>query len=302
MENSDSNKKDTNAGLILISIGALALIIGLWFFTYHRLKGLDPTDRGTFGDMFGSVNALFSGLALAGIIITILLQKKELTLQREELSETRKEFETQNSTLKIQRFENTFFNLLNLHHQIVNAIDHRYYKTKERESNLRASMLGRKGDSSPPSDEKEIVILTGRDAFRYRYNQMFKELQKTPTQCEEIYKRHYESALTDFGHYFRNLYRIVRFVDQADFFYDQSKVSPEEVFRIKYQYTSMLRAQISDFEFAWLFYNCTSSFGTQKFKPLIERYALLKNIPEQLIAAPDHKFLYNQTAFGYNRT
>ncbi len=47
------------------------------------------TDRGTFGDLFGIVNALFSGLAFAGIIYTILLQRSELKLQRQELTETR---------------------------------------------------------------------------------------------------------------------------------------------------------------------------------------------------------------------
>ena len=48
-------------------------------------------DRGTFGDMFGAVNTLFSGLAFSGIIYTIFLQGKELELQREELAMTRGE-------------------------------------------------------------------------------------------------------------------------------------------------------------------------------------------------------------------
>lgn len=48
-------------------------------------------ERAKFGDMFGAVNALFSALALAGVIYTIFLQKKELTLQREELRYTREE-------------------------------------------------------------------------------------------------------------------------------------------------------------------------------------------------------------------
>jgi hypothetical protein len=51
----------------------------------------DWTHRGTFGDMFGAVNALFSGLAFAGIIYTITLQRQELSLQREELALTRNE-------------------------------------------------------------------------------------------------------------------------------------------------------------------------------------------------------------------
>jgi len=49
------------------------------------------TDRGAFGDMFGSINSLFSGLAFAGVIYAIFLQSKELELQRKELSLTREE-------------------------------------------------------------------------------------------------------------------------------------------------------------------------------------------------------------------
>lgn len=48
-------------------------------------------DRGTFGDMFGALNALFAGLAFAGLIAAILLQRAELELQRLDLVETRKE-------------------------------------------------------------------------------------------------------------------------------------------------------------------------------------------------------------------
>ena len=33
-------------------------------------------ERGQFGDMFGAVNALFSGLAFAGLILTLILQRK----------------------------------------------------------------------------------------------------------------------------------------------------------------------------------------------------------------------------------
>ena len=79
--------------------------------------------RGTFGDQFGAVNALFSGLAFTGLIYTIILQRRDLAmqrddlrLQREELALTRQEmeeqtaeFQKQNETLRIQRFENTFF-------------------------------------------------------------------------------------------------------------------------------------------------------------------------------------------------
>ena len=44
---------------------------------------------GTIGDSFGAINALFSGLAFVGLICTLLMQKKELGYQREDLEETR---------------------------------------------------------------------------------------------------------------------------------------------------------------------------------------------------------------------
>lgn len=71
---------------ILLVIG-IQLVFG--FSIYYFL----PTwsDRGTFGDMFGAVNTLFSGLAFAGIIYAIILQQRELKLQKEELELTRRE-------------------------------------------------------------------------------------------------------------------------------------------------------------------------------------------------------------------
>lgn len=80
--------------------------------------------------MFGGVNALFSGFAFAGVIYAIFLQKSELSLQRRELQYTRQELkgqkeqlENQNKTLQKQNFEETFFQLLRLHNDIVNSID-----------------------------------------------------------------------------------------------------------------------------------------------------------------------------------
>ncbi len=46
---------------------------------------------GEFGDTFGALNALFSGLATGGVLIAILMQRQELIFQREELKLTRPE-------------------------------------------------------------------------------------------------------------------------------------------------------------------------------------------------------------------
>ena len=46
------------------------------------------SERGQFGDMFGAVNALFSALAFAILIVTMWMQREELELQRAEVRQT----------------------------------------------------------------------------------------------------------------------------------------------------------------------------------------------------------------------
>ena len=40
-------------------------------------------DRASFGDMYGVTNTLFSGLAFTLLVLTLLMQKEELSLQRQ---------------------------------------------------------------------------------------------------------------------------------------------------------------------------------------------------------------------------
>jgi hypothetical protein len=57
--------------------GYVALgIIGSVIITYLIMNGKTKDELEGFSNMFGGLNTLFSGLALAGIILTILLQKK----------------------------------------------------------------------------------------------------------------------------------------------------------------------------------------------------------------------------------
>lgn len=43
---------------------------------------------GQIGDTFGGLNALFSGLAFAALVVAVILQTKELALQRQEVRRT----------------------------------------------------------------------------------------------------------------------------------------------------------------------------------------------------------------------
>lgn len=74
------------AGAILTVLLIFSLLWALIRYWYPI-----PSTASEFGDSFGAANTLFSALAFAFLIVTVIMQKNELSLQREELSETREE-------------------------------------------------------------------------------------------------------------------------------------------------------------------------------------------------------------------
>jgi hypothetical protein len=253
--------------LIMAGVIIICLLYGYLLFDYEA--------RGSFGDMFGGLNTAFAGLAFAGIIFAIVLQKKDLELQRQELEATRQELrgqkeqlELQNATLLQQTFENTFFQLLRLHNNLINGIDRRF---------------------SPSQETKR-----GRDCFAGFYVEFrdhylqYKEHQKFWDERKLInaaYITIFKSYQSDIGHYFRTLYNIVKFIKT-------SSVSTKKL------YTNLVRAQLSSYELLLLFYNCLSEKGNEKFKPLIEEFEMLENMPKDEILNMDHLKLYKENAFG----
>jgi hypothetical protein len=107
-----SNKKNKKNSLDWQFWTFIPIVI-IWASTFFLYKlGLNKAQQGQFGDMFGAVNALFSGLAFWGLIITIRQQRDDLKLQSKELKETKDEFRNQN-------FQTTFFNLLRTQREII---------------------------------------------------------------------------------------------------------------------------------------------------------------------------------------
>jgi hypothetical protein len=100
-----------------------------------------------------------------------------------------------------------FFNLLDIHRRLldrVNATGH---------------------DSQP---------VGGTEAFRVLYNQLIRELQiiskdGPPEEVDKInqaYLRFYNIYQSEIGHYFRNLYHIIRFIDA-------SQLADSELYKVR---------------------------------------------------------------------
>ncbi len=290
-------KKIFSCWALWLLLGLLA-IFTLWFFTpiinnfledFHHM-GKDT--MGEVGDAFGSLNALFSALAFLGIIFTIFLQSKELRLQRKELTETRKvligqkrEFSEQNKTLKLQRFENTFFQMLSLHNEIVEGLvinnkDNRLYTVKGVKDYPNAIERASKRDVfiSLMKFMKKIYDLNYKDS-KYEYSE----------NILPIYEFIYKNFNGLLGHYYRNLYRIFVFLDEAE-------LSDKE----KEKYGKIIRAQFSDSELLMLFYNGLSDSG-RNFEKYIERFALFDNLPrDSLLSKESHSRFYVKKAWGSN--
>lgn len=264
---------------------AFVIVVSLWGLSWWGISNFieEPTNQGTFGDMFGAVNALFSGLAFAGLIATLLYQKNELKLQREELKLTReelqsqrKEFEEQNKTMKRQRFENTFFNMLSLQQEIVANLS--YENPHKGTAFTRASIYQKKEVFNGIYTDAMIVYKGNlcyggiKDKLRDRYTE-YSSIQE----------------LSFLDHYFRHLYRIYKYVDSSDLIADEER----------YNYACIIRSQLSDYELIMLFYNCLTENGREKFKPLIEKYTTFNNLRDELLADVKHKNEYAETA--YNR-
>lgn len=115
----------------LIGVVTFWSIFLIWYYTYQILHSSQLTDTALLGDSFGALNALFSGLAFAGVIIAIFLQQKELSLQRTELENQRQEFSTARITNIIykelqtlsDKEEGLVFNYHDVEFKRIDAID-----------------------------------------------------------------------------------------------------------------------------------------------------------------------------------
>ena len=260
---------------LFICAGCVICAVWLASFVLIYLFIDDWDVRGQFGDLFGSVNALFSGLAFAGLIITIIQQRHDLQIQRQANDQSKKELNQQNETMKKERFENTFFKMLEVQQSIVNdlyAADSHSEWVKQDEPN--------------GTFAKEILTkdeYRGRNLFYYVFvlcnhklaNQIFPN-KTSASGLSEVIKFRGKACFDDymtttmFDHYFRHLYTILKFIEENDWLGETKQ----------YQYATFVRATLSRYELVMLYYN---GFFHPKMKKMMEKYCLLNNIRKDLL-------------------
>ena len=243
----------------------LILLVTPWImaFFYKPDKKEYLSSLGTFGDSAGLMNACFSLLAFAAVVITFVIQNRQ-----------------DNNNEKLARksqFENVFFNMTSTFEEIVS---HLVYKepVKDIANPLLQSSLYQSNEATKATVPETEKIYQERQIFRYLYLEKFvtggngqvvrgiKGLVETSPgiSMNDIREYFFDGTL---DHYFRYAYRIVKYVKTSKLIDDDEREG----------YASIFRAQLSCFELLVLFFNCLG-MDENKFKHLVEDYHLFNNI------------------------
>jgi uncharacterized membrane protein len=248
-ESNNNGSKKALWRLSIIAFIAAVFVVGMYIYNFSFSLSDKPEEWALFGDYLGgTLNPILSFLSLIAILITLGYQVKELNASTRELSNSSLALKEQSKSLKLQAFENTFFQMLKLHNDVVRGMDIQSINGKE-------------------------TLYSGRDCFSYFVRQVNTKINdehvnSNIVNISEVYLSFQKSFGSDTDHYFRNLFTIVKYIDEAtitEFGYERKK------------YIDILGAQLSTNELVLLFFNCLGA-EYKKFKYYLEKYSLLENM------------------------
>lgn len=319
-------------GILLMVLSIISIVLGIIIVVYffyqlsgqydlvERGKEIDMNSTGSTGDFIGGiVGTIWS---LAGVLLFFLalrLQSKELSLQIQELRDTKKVFIS-------QQFESTFFNLLKVQQEIrknllenfknmdeeieegENQYELDFFEVLESEL-IEAYDQVMRIFNQPDKPENEIIeeiqgLMESKEIDSLEY---LDTEEKRARVAYYIVFRDYHNQL---GHYFRHLYHILDFVAEKESFESRSEAwnrmksnyekalvkidgefSVDEEIKSRYKkFINLIQAQMSSSELLLLFYN---GICFPKMKKLILTYEFLENLSEDDLMTQSHKDFYS---------
>ncbi|WP_429128196.1 putative phage abortive infection protein [Aeromonas veronii] len=232
---------------ILLCIATYAAIV-IWLT--WPVSELSISKAGAFGDTFGLTNTLFSGLAFAGIVITILHQRQELTESRE--------------IFRIQRFEGSFYRLLDLYRENLASI-----RIVDKDS-----------------------IYVGIDALNHTCKRLNCTMQKYTGFLENEEKRplyevqlfiEVQKQLTRQARYLGTLQAILELISRDL----RNDIEREP-------YWDIVASQITSAEAKYIFYCCLVSMKNDKLRDLMHSSGLIKFRVRYSNLSTTHRELYQR--------
>jgi len=280
--------KNTSRNLFRLFQFALYMVLVVFIV---NIFSIGHSSFGEWGDFFGGVlNPILTFLTFMGLLITIIIQQKELRESRDEFKGQKEALEKQQEEMTIQSFDNKFFQMLNSFNKTTDSLNANVNGTnyqgkevfKQLHDNLKEKIrFSYDEDLSTGNTDKNKIIYFLK-IFK-DFNNMFD---------------------TTFKYYFINLYQLIKFIDE-DIPYKGEK-------KLKYakKYTNLIRAQLSKSELILLAYNAIGiiEFSGQNYKKLIEEYSFFEhmryddfNDNEYILSIVNSILLqYKEKAFGTN--
>ncbi|MFG6496252.1 putative phage abortive infection protein [Fictibacillus sp. UD] len=218
----------------IIIVFVFILIMILFIFFQREFMG----DNGPVGDFINGVTTPVISLgALIAAVLAYNSQQKQLREQKIQIDK--------------QRIETQFFQLINLHNEIVNSMQCNFVDKDPSDSNL--------------------SLAQGRSYFREVYKKLmdlFNEFRDKPEKnryyliIQQIDNEEHDQLY----HYFRNMYQLFRIIDKNNGLLDEKEQE---------DYISIIDAQLTYFEKQLLYFN-TRYFGSDGFYGILEKYKFFR--------------------------
>lgn len=229
---------------------------------------------GELGDALAGTTGILWSLAGLGMIFAAFLTQQEqlkaqhieLDLAKQELAQSLEEmkqqtqlFKEQTQTLTAQRFETSFFQMLDAHEAF--ARDLSFYQVD--------------------------VTYKGREVF-HRFVGVLKsdspEMRLYPeassiSKAITLYNGLHQQYASVLGPYFRSLFQVISWLDSST----HEHLTPRD----RRRYANIVRSRLSEDELVIFFYNLASEHGAG-FRSLVKKYDLLQHLPKHALLDRTH--------------
>ena len=290
-------KKYTNIEIgasVLLIIGLIVLFAFPFLKPYAEAFPIDQEKAADFGTFIGGyIGTIFMLISVFILILTLSSQKRSNQVQQFEskligLLQLHKE-----NVLEVkikEKTKRTVFVILRAEFQDIYDIAKKHFVNYDKHDIAQISytiLYFGIGDTSTPMiksvleefDNTKVNNLI-EEINTHRKKRGYKDKELTHLKKFEIGDYYpFNGHQSRLGHYYRNIYQIIKFIDKQKYLLDKDKKG----------YAKMLRAQMSNHELAIFFYNSLSPLGNEwkiekttfdgKKVSYIEKYELIKNIP-----------------------
>lgn len=244
-------------------------------------------DLGTFGDSAGFWNAIFSALAMVCVIVTLVYQSNK---DRQE-----------DERARLAQFQEQCLTMLSMLSDIVAQL-----RVSERTddsffSDVSLGVWDNNSNSPEPygqtTHQNNRPEIKGRACFKYIYDERpenrnikaFITLRQGRID-EDLFISLRSVMETQFDHYFRTVYRTLKFIKEQDL----GNIPENKQKATRELCADLLRAQLSTYELAVLYYNGLFPKFRNTSKPIYEYFCIFDNLDPKFLITENEREYYKQ--------